>query len=123
MIKIKIEIYIIINIKYNINNNMTKSRFWSFDWLFGIMKINLGGDDLYGPQDGQFMAFGSYPHSRSRNRVLSSYELNNKRQISPEEKQARIDGLMRVAQGNYEIEEYKNKTYGTTSYKKKVYPY
>jgi hypothetical protein len=95
--------------------------FWSFDWLFGQMKTSFCGDDLYGPQDGQFMAFGNYPHSRSRNRVLSSYELNRKRQMTEEEKQARLDGLQRVAQANYEMEQYKN-GYAST-YRKKIHPY
>lgn len=99
---------------------MPKSGFWSFDWLFGTMKTSFGGEDLYGPQDGQFMAFGSYPHSRSRNRILSSYE-QNKRHMTEEEKKARLEGLQRVAQANYEMEQYKN---GTVSRKsKRVYPY
>lgn len=102
---------------------MTKTGFWSFDWLFGKMKTSFGGDDLYGPQDGQFMAFGSYPHSRSRNRVLSTYELNNKRPLTNEEKQARIEGLMRVAQSNYEMEQYYNRTGINIPRHNKVYPY
>lgn len=93
------------------------ANFWSFDWLFGKMKA-LNGEDLYGAQDGQFMAFGNYPYSRSRNRVLSEYELNRQREMSTEEKQARIDGLMRVAQSNYENEKYNNRMYNN-----KVYPY
>jgi len=101
---------------------MHKTGFWSFDWLFGVMKTSIGGEDLYGHQDGQFMGFGSYPHSRSRNRVLSTYELNNKRQLSPEEKQARLEGLARVAKANYEMEQYNNKIYGPKPYKHKVYP-
>lgn len=93
----------------------------SFDWFFGKMKIGFGGEDLYGPQDGQFMAFGNYPHSRSRNRVLSSYELNRQRNILDGEQKARTDGIQRIAQRNYEMEQYKNGTMSRTS--KKVYPY
>ena len=91
---------------------MKGSGFWSFDWLFGTMKNGFWGDDLYDHRDGQFMIFGSYPHSRSRNRVLSSHEIaNRRREMSDEEKQARLDGLMRVAQANYEMQLYKNKVY------------
>lgn len=102
---------------------MTKTGFWSFDWLFGVMKTSISGEDLYGHQDGQFMGFGTYPHSRSRNRVLSTYELNQKRELSPEEKRARLEGLMRVAQSNYEMEQYNNRTYGIKISSRKVYPY
>lgn len=87
---------------------MTKSfairGFWSFDWLFGSSKIGIFGEDLYGPQDGQFMIFGSYPHSRSRHRERSVYENSRGNPISKEEHQARLEGLARVAQANYEQE-------------------
>ena len=89
--------------------------FWSFDWLYGTSKTSIFGEDLYGPQDGQFMIFGKYPHSRSRHRVQSEYENTRGRPISEEEKKARLEGLMRVAQMNYENECYINK-------KNKVYP-
>jgi hypothetical protein len=85
--------------------------FWSFDWLFGNAKISVIGEDLYGPQDGQFIIFGKYPHSRSRHRVRSEYENSKGRPISDEERKARIDGLARVAQSNYNNEKYKNKIY------------
>lgn len=91
--------------------------FWSFDWLFGRMKTGLFGEDLYGPEDGQFMGFGSYPHSRNRNRVLSNKEVNAlHRGMTQEERQARLDGRMRVAQANYEMKMYKNGN------RNKIYP-
>lgn len=89
--------------------------FWSFDWLCGTSKISIGGDDLYGPQDGQFMIFGKYPHSRSKHRVESIYETSNKKNISDEEKKARLEGLARVAKANYENEKYLKKH--------KIYPH
>lgn len=89
--------------------------FWSFDWLFGNSKKSFGGEDEYGPEDGQFIIFGKYPYSRSRMREKSCYENSKGRIISEEEKKARLDGLARVAQANYECEKYKNKT-------NKVYP-
>jgi len=85
--------------------------FWSFDWLFGNAKTSLCGDDLYGPEDGQFMIFGKYPHSRSKHRVQSEYENSRGRHISEEEKKARLEGLARVAQSNYEYSLHKNKIY------------
>ena len=101
--------------------------FWSFDWLFGNACTSLGGDDLYGPQDGQFMIFGKYPHSRSRNRVHSSYENSKGRPISEEERKARIEGLARVAQSNYEQKMYEESRYKTgrrhsLTYKNKISP-
>jgi hypothetical protein len=90
--------------------------FWSFDWLFGRSKIGISGDDLYGPQDGQFMIFGSYPYSRSRHRERSVYENSRGKPISKEEQQARLEGLARVAQANYDEEEYFVKN-------NRIYPY
>lgn len=100
------------------------SGFWSFDWLIGKMKLG-NGEDLYGPQDGQFMIFGQYPYSRSRNRVLSQRELEHRREMSEEEKQARLEGLQRVAISNYENEQYyKNCGIKRYNYKnRKVYPF
>jgi len=95
------------------------SGFWSFDWLFGKMK-NINGEDLYGPEDGQFMVFGNYPYSRSRNRVFSEKELYQRRELSSEEKQARLEGLQRVA-----ISNHYEKTHGIrwNSYERnKIYP-
>ena len=85
--------------------------FWSFDWLFGNARTGFFGDDMYGPEDGQFIIFGKYPHSRSRNRVHSSYENSRGRPISESEKKSRIEGLARVAQANYDYEMSKNKIY------------
>ena len=85
--------------------------FWSFDWLFGNARTGVCGDDMYGPEDGQFIIFGKYPHSRSRNRVHSLYENSRGRTISESEKKARIEGLARVAQANYDNELAKNKIY------------
>jgi hypothetical protein len=89
----------------------TKVGFWSFDWLCGTSKISIGGDDLYGPEDGQFMIFGNYPHSRSRMREKSVYENSRGKSISEEEKKARLEGLARVAQANYDCLLQKNKIY------------
>jgi len=85
--------------------------FWSFDWLFGNARNRIWGEDMYGPQDGQFIIFGKYPHSRSRNRVHSTYENSRRKPISESEKKARIEGLARVAQANYDYELSKNKVY------------
>jgi hypothetical protein len=99
------------------------SGFWTFDWLFGTSKIGIGEEDLYGPQDGQFMIFGSYPHSRSRLRERSSYENTRGKPISEEEKKARLEGLARVAQANYEQKMYEETYYGTGKMNQnKVYP-
>jgi hypothetical protein len=66
---------------------------------------------MYGPEDGQFIIFGKYPHSRSRNRVHSSYENSRGRPISELEKKAVIEGLARVAQAKYDNKLAKNKIY------------
>lgn len=87
---------------------------WSFDWLFGSARTSMGGSDLYGPQDGQFMIFGQYPHSRSRNRVYSSYENSRGRPISEEERKARVECAARVAQSNYEQQLYEESRYRTS---------
>lgn len=99
----------------------------SFDWLFGNARTSLTGNDLYGPQDGQFMVFGQYPYSRSRGRVNSVYEDNRSRKISEEERKSRIEGLARVAQSNYEQQLYIETMYksGRRRYfrnKNKIYP-
>lgn len=101
--------------------------FWSFDWLFGNARTSLWGEDLYGPQDGQFMIFGQYPHSRSKNRVHSSYENTRGRPISEGERKVRIEGAARVAQSNYEQQLYEESRYKTSrrhslTRKNKVYP-
>lgn len=92
--------------------------FWSFDWLTGNVKKSFMGQDEYGAEDGQFMIFGQYPYSRSRTREISSYEISKKRVISEEEKKARLEGLARVAQSNYECE-----TYSYKKNKNKIHPY
>lgn len=101
--------------------------FWSFDWLFGTARTSLFGRDLYSPQDGQFMIFGKYPHSRNRNRVHSSYENSRGLPISEEEKKARIEGAARIAQSNYEQQLYEESRYKTgrrhsLTKKNKIYP-
>ena len=100
------------------------NSWWSFDWLFGTMKLG-NGEDLYGPEDGQFMIFGQYPYSRSRNRVLSEYELNQRRNMSEEEQRARLEGRQRIAISNYENElhydNYGNKRYNYKTIR--VHPY
>jgi hypothetical protein len=97
------------------------SGFWSFDWLFGKMK-DTNGDDLYGPQDSQFMIFGNYPYSRSRNRIFSQQELYKIRELSEEEKQARLEGLQRVAISNYNYEK-KNGMRQNSYHRNKINPY
>lgn len=99
---------------------MTNSGFWSFDWLFGKMKTRFGGEDMYGPEDGQFMAFGTYPYSRSRNRVISSYEQNKRPMLEYEEK-ARLELRKQIADSKYEMEQYKNRRVNLK--KKRVYLY
>ena len=102
-----------------------KLGFWSFDWVFGSARTSLFGEDLYGPEDGQFMIFGSYPHSRSKNRVYSSYENSRGKSISEEERKTRLEGLARIAQANYEQKIYEQTTYGggtSRTSKNKIYP-
>ena len=88
--------------------------FWSFDWLFGNAKISFWGDDEYGPEDGQFMIYGKYPNSRSKHKEMSTYRNSRGRPITEEEQKARLDGLARVAQSNYECDLRNNKIYPET---------
>lgn len=67
----------------------------------------------YDESDGQFMFFANYPHSKSRNRPLSSAELRT-RQYNEERENSLIKIRAEVAKANYRS----NKTFNDIHRKK-----
>lgn len=47
--------------------------------ILHVLSIINSNNDLYGPEDGQFMGFNRYPHCRSKTRPPSTRELNSMR--------------------------------------------